>query len=127
MATLYRAIRIDYDGRPLLAPTARGLGVRPDIDIPVDDAGMVEPGTGGMSVAEGSLEHLPAHRRPPAHGGTGLDPVWRIEEDDLGEGLTYRLEEPPPAHGMVEPAWGMHLEEFELALAETRDLWTECS
>jgi len=115
----------DSDGRPLVVPTARGLGVRFEADIPVDEAGQVQPGTGGMSVAEESPQSLPSHRRPASHGGTGLDPVWMIAEEDLTEALIYRLDEPPPGHGMVEPAWEMSFEDFEIALAETRDLWAE--
>jgi hypothetical protein len=114
------------DGGPLVAPTARSLGARSEIDVLVDEEdGHVEPGTGGMSVAQDSAEHLPVHRRPPSHGGTGPDPIWVIDEDDLGEALMYRLEEPPPGHGLVEPAWRMPFEDYEIALAETRDSWTE--
>lgn len=116
----------DPDGRPRVVPTARGLGVRLETDIPVDETtGQVQPGTGGMSVAEESPRSLPVHRRPPSHGGTGLDPVWTITEEDLAEALIYRLDEPPPRHGMVEPAWEMSFEDFEIALAETRDSWAE--
>jgi hypothetical protein len=132
MATLYRAMRKDLDGRPVVASStsflspARGLGVRPIVDIPVDDDGYVEPGLDGMSVAQGSADYLPDHRRPTALGGESDDPLWRIEEEEIGEALNYRLDEPPPGHGVIEPAWRMTLEEYELGLAETRDAWTEC-
>ena len=90
MATLYRAMKRDpLDGFPLLNPSARGLGIRPGIDIPVDDYGLVEPGAGGMSVAPGSPTNLPLHRRPAEYGGEGDDPVWSIEEDELGRLLSY--------------------------------------
>ena len=49
------------------------LGARPDIDIPVDEDGLVAGGDGGMSIAPDSPENLPAHRRPAEHGGTGKD------------------------------------------------------
>jgi hypothetical protein len=55
---LYRAMRPAGDGGPLIAPTARSLGVRSEIDILVDEEDdHVEPGTGGMSVAQDSPEH----------------------------------------------------------------------
>jgi hypothetical protein len=131
MATLFRAMRADPDGRPWVAPStslispARGLGVRLVVDIEMDDEGFVGPGD-GMSVAQDSPEHLPNHRRPRWLGGEGDDPLWQIEEDEIGETLNYRLDEPPTGHGVIEPAWRMILEDYELALAETRDAWTEC-
>jgi hypothetical protein len=125
MATLYRAMIKDSDGKPLVVPTARGLGVRPVIDIPVDDEGRVEPESGGMSVARDDPAYLPPHRRPPSHGGTGSDPVWEIDEEELGEALVCRLDVPPEGHGLVEPLLVMTLDDYELALAETRDGWRE--
>lgn len=124
---LYRAMRSDSDGHPLLLPAARGLGVRPEADIPINEAGNVEPGTGGMSVAVRSPMSLPGHRRPPTFGGTGLDSVWEIGEEDLSDALALRLDEPPPDHGLVEPAWEMSFEDFQDALAETRESWSELS
>lgn len=132
MATLYRTMRRDADGHPMVIPStsvlspARGLGVRPVLDISMDDAGHVEPDTNGMSVAQDAPEFLPEHRRPVSLGGESDDPQWRIEEEELGAALVYRLDEPPPRHGVIEPAWRMTLEEYELAIAETREAWTEC-
>jgi hypothetical protein len=131
MATLFRTMRADHDGKPLVAPStsilspARGLGVRAVVDIPLDEEGCVEADTDGMSVAQDSPDLLPDHRRPVWLGGESDDPLWEIQEEEIGEALNYRLDEPPPGHGVIEPAWRMTLEEFELALAETRDAWTE--
>jgi hypothetical protein len=112
------------DALPESERTARTLGVRPAIDIPVAEDGSVVGGHGGMSVAPGSPANLPAHRRPPAHGGTGKDPVWEIEVMDLGDELVYR-EDPlmPGVHGFIEPARRMMLEEYESALLATRRAW----
>jgi hypothetical protein len=132
MATLYRTMRKDEDGSPLVAPStsllspARGLGVRVIVDIPLDEEGFVDRDTDGMSVAHDSPEHLPDHRRPVSLGGESIDPLWKIEEEEIGDTLNYRLDEPPPGHGLIEPAWRMRLEDYELALAETREAWTEC-
>src|SRR5689334_20370385 len=89
VATLYRTMRKEYDGRPVVASSAsllspaRALGVRPEIDIPVDDDGYVGPGEDGMSVSQDSPEHLPSHRRPRWLGGESDDPLWQVEEDDI--------------------------------------------
>ena len=88
---LYRGMR-EADGLPVTGPTARTLGARPGVDVPVGPDGMVHPGTGGVSVSPDSPLNLPPHRRPPEFGGTGRDPVWRLDERDLPDGLSY-----PPA------------------------------
>src|SRR6266849_6521093 len=71
---LYRSMRDDPAGGPLVGPTARTLGVRPHVDIPVL-VGQVRPNTGGMSVAPDHPGTLHPLRRPPAQGGSGKDPV----------------------------------------------------
>jgi hypothetical protein len=123
-ARLYRSMKIVSDGYPAPGPTARTLGVRPDIDIPVDVDGVVVGGEGGMSVAPDSADHLPEHRRPPSHGGTGKDQVWELDVADLGDSLVYR-EDPlmPGIHGFIEPRRPMAFFEFEAALVETRQAW----
>jgi hypothetical protein len=71
-------MKVGDDGYPEVGPTARTLGVRPGIDVLVDEAGQVQSGFGGVSVAPDSPAGLPAHRRPPGLGGTGKDPVDRV-------------------------------------------------
>jgi hypothetical protein len=123
MTRLYRSMIEDADGRPLIAPTARGLGVRAG-EIAVSVEGFVEPGGGGMSVSPDTPLHLPPYRRPPKYDGDGKDPVWELDTGDLPETVAYEPDPGPhPTHGLLEPAWSMSLEDFELALAETRDSW----
>lgn len=125
MPLLYRAMEEDGEGHPQVGQSARRLGVRPGTDIPVDDEDEVEPYTGGMSVTPESPDRLPFFRRPPGLGGTGKDPVWEIDSDQLGENLTYRPDDASPGtHGFVEPARRMRLDDFEDLLALTRDSWT---
>ena len=112
------------DVLPLAEPSARGLGVRPGIDIPVDEFGLVDAGSEGMSVSPHTPANLPRHRRPPEHGGDGDDPAWEIDEDALGEQLRYVPDD--DTHGFIEPAYQMPLEDYQLALAETRSLWRQC-
>lgn len=105
---------------PEVGRSRRKLGIVPDGDIPVVD-GMVSPQTGGMSVSRGSPFSLPDHRRPPEFGGEGKDPVWRIQEHQLGGKLRLRMDS--RTHGLVEPATKMCLAEYEKALEETRPSW----
>lgn len=77
------------DGLPVAEPTARGLGARPGVDIPVDSNGMVHPDTGGISVAPESARNLPPHRRPENLGGTGKDCAYVLNTSDLPKSLKY--------------------------------------
>ncbi|MCC7071013.1 MAG: hypothetical protein IT383_06815 [Deltaproteobacteria bacterium] len=107
-------------GHPEIGPSARMLGVRGGIDIPVE-RGLVRPGTGGMSVAPETPINLPRHRRPPGLGGSGKDPVWCIGQSCLGPSLRFRRDS--PTHGVVEPSRVMTIGEYEAALAETLGGW----
>jgi hypothetical protein len=127
-ARVFRSMRGAADGLPVVGPTARTLGVRLEIDIPVDAYGMVRPGAGGLSVSPESPVYLPTHRRPPEFGGTGNDDVWFIAVNDLGPSLLYRPDPANPAgHGFVEPARRMTAEEYQQALAATRGAWALAS
>ncbi|MGE5783808.1 MAG: RHS repeat-associated core domain-containing protein [Myxococcales bacterium] len=121
--TVYRSMR-DAGGTPATGQSARALGVRPGTgpgtDIPVDAAGMVHPGTGGMSVAP-SPGALPAHRRPAEFGGSGKDPVWGHSASDLGPNLTYVPDS--ATHGTIQPSRPMKFEEYEGALCATGSCW----
>jgi hypothetical protein len=83
-------MKMARDGLPEAGPTARTLGARREIDILIDDHGMVLGGGGGMSVAPDSPMNLPAHRRPPEYGGTGKDRAWELDAAELGNELVYR-------------------------------------
>jgi hypothetical protein len=117
---VYRAMREDSVGGPTIGPTARTLGVRPHVDVPVT-AGRVRPNTGGMSVAPDGPGNLHRLRRPPAHGGTGKDPVWSLCLDDLGPDLVFRQDS--PTHGLIEPAHDMTESEYQQRLADTKPHW----
>jgi hypothetical protein len=119
---LYRSMRAAPDGLPEVGPFARGLGVRPGIDFPAMlPTDLTGPGGGGMSVAPDDPMNLARVRRPPAFGGTGRDPIWYIEVDDLGPGLVVRPD--TAAHALVEPAGPVTVDEFQRLLAATRDRW----
>jgi hypothetical protein len=119
---LHRGMKETAEGLPEVGDTARTLGVRPGTDIPVA-GGTVKPGTGGMSVAPDTPRNLPEHRRPPELGGTGKDPVWQINESDIGPNLRFRQDS--PTHGVIEPAAEMGMDAFRKALSDLQGLWTK--
>jgi hypothetical protein len=69
------------------------------------------------------VRQLPPHRRPPEFGGTGRDPVWGIDEKDLGPDLTYRPDPDRDGHGFIEPARSMPLRDFQEAVERTASSW----
>lgn len=117
----------ERDGAPVAGRSARSLGARPGTDIPVDDAGLVRPGKGGMSVSPDDPHNLPRHRLPPELGGTGKDPAWAIGEYELGDQLAYRPDPANPTHGFVEPAGIMLFDEYQRALHATQARWRRVS
>jgi hypothetical protein len=116
----YRAMGEDSGGAPMIGPSARKLGVRPNVDIPVT-VGQVQPNTGGMSVAPDRPENLHPLRRPPAYGGTDKDPIWCIDIASLGGDLVFRPDS--ATHGLIEPARTMSIDEFQTALEATKPYW----
>jgi hypothetical protein len=129
--------------KPKVERGAKALGVRPgsepNSDIPVDDAGNVSPGTGGMSVSP-SLDKLPMHRVPrrlaqkyPKRfgGATASNNFWcwwrgtgPWQDGPFAHGLQLHPDpEDPEGHGFVEPDRVMPLELYEGCLGATRDEW----
>jgi len=113
------------DGLPKPGASARTLGVRANLDIPVDEDDYVRPEMDGMSVSPLPPDNLPDHRRPPEFGGTGKDLIWELETDNLPNGLSYRPDPAAPErHGFIEPSSLMSFEDYQGALRSTRALWT---
>jgi hypothetical protein len=104
----------------MIGTSARTLGVRQQVDIPIV-GGMVSSNTGGMSVAPDRPENLHPLRRPAHLGGLGKDPVWSFDLADLDPGLFFRQD--ASTHGLFEPAKPMSFDEFQLRLANTKRLW----
>ncbi len=119
-----RGMRADADGLPMLDPSGRYLAVRPNVDILVDVAGRVDPETGGMSVIPPPVENMDPHRRPPEFGGTGKDPVFELQTDEMPGELRYRPDPAnPEGHGFIEPSRVMSFEEYLTSIQATRALW----
>ena len=136
---------MEENGKPKVGRSARLLGVRPGIDIDVeqmprdwlDEQGFLRPeaernswlgelvavairNTKGMSVSL-SIESLPAFRRPAMFGGTGKDSLWQID----ARKITGELEavQDSSTHVSILPRATMLLEKYEAALANTQNDW----
>ena len=119
---LFRAMKSADDNLPVIGQYARELGVRPNIDIPVDNQGNVAPFTGGMSVTVDNVRHLPAHRRPSDFGGTGKDPVFSIKKEQLPDVLSSR-QSGSRHHYLIEPKYDCSFDQYQSNLYSTRPKW----
>ena len=144
MAKLYYRGMATEDGKPKIGRSARLLGVRPNIDINIeqvptgclDKQGYLLPesqrklhgdlvtvairDTKGMSVSL-SIEGLPAFRKPSQFGGNGKDPLWQIDDSHI-TGYLQAVQD-SPIHASIMPRVTMTLEKYEAALANTQKYW----
>ena len=74
----------------------------------------------GMSTAP-TIKDLPDFRKSKEYGGTGKDPVWMMDTDDLGDDLTFVLDK--PGHITIYPSRSMSVQDFQEALSKTQDKW----
>ncbi len=143
LTRLFRGMIADRS-RPAIGRNARKLGVRispdpnPDVDVELrTHTGPTGPcGCGyselwvihnekGMSVAPDTANNLPRHRRSPAFGGTGKDPVWSIDSNDLGfvASLAIEYHQDSSKHGVIRPKRDMPFSTYENSLKRTRNQW----
>jgi hypothetical protein len=144
MTKLYYRGMADQNGKPKIGRSARLLGIRPGIDIDIEQMPtgyLNEQGyllteserefrgelvtvaiknTKGISVSL-SIESLPALRRPAKFGGTGKDPIWQIDDKNIMEDL--QAVQDSPTHVSILPRVTMSLEKYETALANTQNDW----
>ena len=144
MAKFYYRGMVEETGQPKVGRSARLLGIRPGIDIDVeqmprdylDDQGYLRPeaernptgdlvdvalrNTKGLSTSL-SIEGLPAFRRPATFGGIGRDPLWQIENSKITGDL--EAVQDGATHVSIMPSTTMLLEKYEAALAKTQDDW----
>ncbi|HAT14473.1 MAG TPA: hypothetical protein DCS91_13715 [Microcoleaceae bacterium UBA11344] len=144
MAKLYYRGMADQNGKPKIGRSARLLGIRPGIDIDIEQMPtgyLNEQGyllaeserdfrgeivtiairnTKGMSVSL-SIESLPPFRRPAKFGGTGKDPIWQIDDKNIMGDL--QAVQDSPTHVSILPRVTMSLERYETALANTQNDW----
>jgi hypothetical protein len=144
MAKLYYRGMAEQNGKPKIGRSARLLGVRPTIDINIEQMPigcLNEQGywlpesqrklhgdlvavairdTKGMSVSL-SIEGLPAFRKPSQFGGNGKDPLWQIDDSIIAGDL--QAVQDSPTHVSIMPRVTMALEKYEIALANTQQYW----
>jgi len=123
---MFRAMKEDSGGYPVVGRSGRTLGVRiegPMRDIAVGEDGTVAPATGGMSVALDQAQNLPKPRLPKSLGGEGRDPVFRMYTEALPPALLVRADRYP--HACVEPQSRCPLTQFELDLTGTLPHWSK--
>jgi hypothetical protein len=144
MAELYYRGMAEQNGKPKIGRSARLLGIRPTIDINIeqvpmgcmDEQGYLLPesqrkfdgdlavvvirDTKGMSVSL-SIEGLPAFRKPSQFGGNGKDPLWQIDDTNIIGDL--QAVQDSPTHVSILPRVTMALEKYETALANTQKYW----
>jgi hypothetical protein len=144
MAKLYYRGMAEQNGKPKIGQSARLLGVRPGIDINIEQMPvgyLDEQGyllaeserkfqgelvtvairdTKGMSVSL-SIEALPAFRKPAKFGGFGKDTLWQIDDSNITGDL--QAIQDSSTHVSILPRVTMLLEKYELALANTQNHW----
>jgi len=125
---LYRTMKPDEDGLPIVGPSKTMLGAttsgaKPDI-MP-DNNGMVGPGNEGMSVSTDPYD-MEDYRRPPEFDGKAKgQQMYSIDEGDLGPDLSFEQvgTNAHPSHGVIVPAYPMPVEQYQAAIAATRSFW----
>lgn len=134
----------ERNGKPEIGRSTRLLGVRPNIDINIEQVPtgwldeqsylLPEPqrklhgdlvsvairDTKGMSVSL-SIEGLPAFRKPTKFGGNGKDPLWQIDDRMITGDL--QAVQDSPTHVSIMPRVTMALEKYESTLANTQQYW----
>ncbi len=115
-------MKADPDLKPKTGDSSRSLGVRPEVDIPVDENHRVQPGTGGMSTTADDPRRLPPHRRPKWLDGIGADPVFELRPITLPLALATR-QDGAPHHYLLEPAKACQFDVFQGHLWSTRPDW----
>jgi hypothetical protein len=143
MTLYFRGMAAQNEG-PKIGRSTRCLGVRLGIDIDVamlpigylDSQGLLLPETErsdtgelvevaikngkGMSVSS-SIAGLPPFRKPAEFGGTGPDPLWQIDVEQIPADIDPIQD--GVAHVSLCPRATMLLERYEVALAATRLDW----
>jgi hypothetical protein len=120
---LFRVMKVDADGKPLVGTRRNMLGVRPfdpnsndpsrkfDVDA-VKGSDPVLPGTSrGLSVSTSSDRFVL---------GVG-EAIWELDTDELPPELVPIPDGPP--HHILEPAKPTTLDDYQAVLIGTRDLW----
>ncbi len=135
---VYRVMKRDpSDNLPVVGSTnSAELGVRPSIDIIVNQAGNVEINAGGMSVApqwrDLEFTRIPKRLRPIVRGAIGSNSsscykmgVGPFESGVVAEGLVLIPDEgkAPVTHGVIAPIQVVSITKYQMDLEKTRNSW----
>lgn len=69
----------------------------------------------------GDLAALTRRERVVIDNGRGI--VFKLETDDLPNGLSFRADPYDESHGFIEPAYPMKFKAYQRTVGETSDLW----
>jgi hypothetical protein len=126
MEYIYRSMA-EENGMPKLGSSATTLGVRPGIDIDVDEAGMVHRPDFKNQMKNGtsaspSVAALPDFALPPEFGGANRKTrIWRIRTHDLGPHLV--AEQDGSSHISIGPARTTGFSDYVKAIQDTAPDW----
>jgi hypothetical protein len=126
--SLFRTMRADTDGLPLLGRARDRLGVviageRPDVIV--QDDGTILPKSGGMS-AFIDPRKMPKPLRPRSlleKPGESAHPIFILSEEMLLGALCFRRGTDKGFHGVVEPREQCALDKYEDEIGATRPHW----
>jgi hypothetical protein len=141
MPKIYRSMKKDDDGRPVVDASGKGLGVRGIpvnnvVDVDLDGDGKVILNDKGMSVVP-TWRDLPYFLLPEslrkkfpdakkARGNSNLH-CFTMGDGSFVEGRVadgLDLKPDSPKHGVVVPRTSVLLDRYQADLANTRDRWT---
>ena len=144
MAKLYYRGMTEHNHKPKIGRSARLLGVRPSIDINVEQMPVGYLDKQGYLLAESereirgefvtvairdhkgmsvslSIDGLPDFRKPANFGGTSKDPLWQIDDSYITGDLEAIQDS--ATHVSILPKTTMSLAKYEAALANTQNYW----
>ncbi len=139
MPTIFRSMKRAEDGLPVVGSKSKELGVRvppgPNADIDLDQNNNVIQNGKGMSVVanwRNLLPHLiPMRLKPlsPDAIGANLLACYKMGTGTFAAGavnhdLILVLKKGTLQAGNVVPVQGLHRDQFQAALAATRDQWS---
>lgn len=136
MPRIVRAMKSDGP-YPLIGASKKALGAEigsgRNHDLGVDANSFVRPETGGMSVSP-TWRDLPGHRIPrrlrvlcPKATGNDLFDCWQFGDGAFIDGAVtdeLSLRTDHLTHGVVEPSYDMPADNYQAALASTRESWS---
>jgi hypothetical protein len=137
MPKIYRSMKEEDDGKPVVDATGKGLGVRGMpvnniTDVDLDSNGKVILNGKGMSVASTWRDlapHLVSKRLqdklPKARGSVQLRCFTMgdgpFQHGPMADGLDFKRD--TARHGLIVPNSSVTLDQFQDDLANTRDRW----